>query len=100
MRNDVMSVIQVNTGNGCHLDAEMIHSAVKELDPPSSSLLLVENVGNLVCPALFDLGENARVLIISVTEGEDKHWAHPTLAGGRLYIRHGDALIAYNVSGK
>jgi hydrogenase nickel incorporation protein HypB len=72
-------VVQVNTGNGCHLDAEMIHKAVQELDPMQSSVLLIENVGNLVCPALFDLGENFRVVIISVTEGEDKPLKYPNM---------------------
>jgi hydrogenase nickel incorporation protein HypB len=72
-------VVQVNTGNGCHLDAEMIHKAVQELKPEQSSVLLIENVGNLVCPALFDLGENFRVVIISVTEGEDKPLKYPNM---------------------
>jgi hydrogenase nickel incorporation protein HypB len=72
-------VIQVNTGNGCHLDAMMIHEAVKELNPGNQSLLMIENVGNLVCPALFDLGENFRVIIISVTEGEDKPLKYPNM---------------------
>lgn len=72
-------VIQVNTGNGCHLDADMIHKAVQELNPTQSSVLLIENVGNLVCPALFDLGESFRVVIISVTEGEDKPLKYPNM---------------------
>ncbi len=72
-------VIQVNTGNGCHLDADMIHRAVQVLDPKQSSILLIENVGNLVCPALFDLGESFRVVIISVTEGEDKPLKYPNM---------------------
>jgi hydrogenase nickel incorporation protein HypB len=72
-------VVQVNTGNGCHLDADMIHKAVQELNPEQSSILLIENVGNLVCPALFDLGENFRVVIISVTEGEDKPLKYPNM---------------------
>jgi hydrogenase nickel incorporation protein HypB len=70
-------VIQVNTGSGCHLDSEMINRSVKDLNPPENSVLMIENVGNLVCPALFDLGENVRVLIISVTEGEDKPLKYP-----------------------
>lgn len=65
-------MIQINTGNGCHLDAVMIQKAVKELDPSDHSMLLIENVGNLVCPSLFDLGETRRVVIMSTTEGEDK----------------------------
>lgn len=72
-------VVQVNTGNGCHLDAQMINSAVKKLDVPDGALLMIENVGNLVCPALFDLGESKRVVIISVTEGEDKPLKYPNM---------------------
>jgi len=72
-------VLQINTGNGCHLDAEMINKAVRQLDPANNSLLLIENVGNLVCPSLFDLGENKRVVIISVTEGEDKPLKYPNM---------------------
>ncbi|HJX71617.1 MAG TPA: hydrogenase nickel incorporation protein HypB [Bacteroidales bacterium] len=72
-----VQVVQINTGNGCHLDALMVHSAYNELNPPENSLLMIENVGNLVCPAMFDLGENFRVVIISVTEGEDKPLKYP-----------------------
>jgi hydrogenase nickel incorporation protein HypB len=70
-------VVQVNTGAGCHLDATMLASALRTLAPPDGSLLVVENVGNLVCPALFDLGETARVVIMSVTEGADKPLKYP-----------------------
>jgi hydrogenase nickel incorporation protein HypB len=70
-------VVQVNTGEGCHLDADMINKAVKKLEPSDNSLLMIENVGNLVCPALFDLGESFRVVIMSVTEGEDKPVKYP-----------------------
>jgi hydrogenase nickel incorporation protein HypB len=69
-------VVQVNTGSGCHLDAEMLASALSTLDP-AGGIVLVENVGNLVCPALFDLGEAARVVIMSVTEGADKPLKYP-----------------------
>jgi len=72
-------VIQVNTGNGCHLDAQMVNHAIKELKPEQQSTLFIENVGNLVCPALFDLGESKRVVIISVTEGDDKPIKYPTM---------------------
>jgi hydrogenase nickel incorporation protein HypB len=70
-------VIQVNTGQGCHLESEMIQNSLLQLDPKDHSLLFIENVGNLVCPAMFDLGENARVVIISVTEGDDKPIKYP-----------------------
>ena len=70
-------VIQVNTGTGCHLDATMIERGLQQLKPPDRSLVAIENVGNLVCPALFDLGENFKVTILSVTEGEDKPVKYP-----------------------
>jgi len=71
--------IQVNTGNGCHLEADMIHKAVQKLQPIENSILVIENVGNLVCPSMFDLGESKRVVIISVTEGEDKPIKYPNM---------------------
>ncbi|MEQ9587990.1 MAG: hydrogenase nickel incorporation protein HypB [Parvibaculaceae bacterium] len=71
------SVIQVNTGTGCHLEADMVRSGIQQLDLADNSILLIENVGNLVCPALFDLGEAAKVAILSVTEGEDKPIKYP-----------------------
>jgi hydrogenase nickel incorporation protein HypB len=70
-------VVQINTGTGCHLDAQMLSRALHELSPAVGSLLFVENVGNLVCPALFDLGEGTRVVIASTTEGEDKPLKYP-----------------------
>jgi hydrogenase nickel incorporation protein HypB len=71
------AVEQVNTGAGCHLDAAMMHDALHKLEPEHGSLVFVENVGNLVCPALFDLGEGGKVVIISVTEGTDKPLKYP-----------------------
>ena len=70
-------VVQINTGAGCHLDAEMVARALDSLDPAAGSVVVVENVGNLVCPALFDLGESARVVLASVTEGGDKPLKYP-----------------------
>jgi hydrogenase nickel incorporation protein HypB len=70
-------VVQVNTGAGCHLDAAMVRSGLEELRPRSGAILFVENVGNLVCPALFDLGESARVVVMSVPEGDDKPAKYP-----------------------
>jgi hydrogenase nickel incorporation protein HypB len=70
-------VIQINTGTGCHLDASMIERGLEKLNPPLNSVVMIENVGNLVCPALFDLGENLKVVILSVTEGEDKPIKYP-----------------------
>lgn len=69
--------VQVNTGAGCHLDADMVHRALDALAPEPNSLLFIENVGNLVCPALFDLGARAMVVVISVTEGADKPLKYP-----------------------
>ena len=70
-------VVQINTGAGCHLEANMVARAIDQLSPPSDSVVMIENVGNLVCPALFDLGEQAKVVILSVTEGEDKPLKYP-----------------------
>lgn len=70
-------VVQINTGRGCHLEADTIFAAVQQLAPAPSSLLVIENVGNLVCPALFDLGEGKRIVLLSVTEGHDKPDKYP-----------------------
>jgi len=72
-------VVQINTGVGCHLDAAMVARALQTLDPPDRSVVMIENVGNLVCPALFDLGEAARVVLASVTEGADKPLKYPQM---------------------
>ena len=84
--NDAMRIraagapaIQINTGRGCHLDAKMVGHAMEQLDLQDDSLLLIENVGNLVCPASFDLGEAHKVVILSVTEGEDKPLKYPDM---------------------
>lgn len=71
------SAIQVNTGAGCHLEADMVAEAARALNPTPGSLLLIENVGNLVCPAMFDLGEAMKIAVISTTEGEDKPLKYP-----------------------
>lgn len=72
-------VTQINTGKGCHLDAHMVLHAVQGMKLQMDSVLFIENVGNLVCPAMFDLGENERVVVISVTEGEDKPIKYPDM---------------------
>ncbi|MDJ0895463.1 MAG: hydrogenase nickel incorporation protein HypB [Alphaproteobacteria bacterium] len=69
--------VQINTGAGCHLEADMVARAVDSLDPQPGSILMIENVGNLVCPAMFDLGERMKVAVISTTEGEDKPLKYP-----------------------
>ena len=73
------AAVQVNTGKGCHLDAHMVADALERLSPPEGSLLFVENVGNLVCPAAFDLGEAHKIVVLSVTEGEDKPRKYPDM---------------------
>lgn len=72
-------VVQINTGKGCHLESDMVYDAVKQLDIKNDSILMIENVGNLVCPSMFDLGESKRVVIISTTEGEDKPIKYPDM---------------------
>jgi hydrogenase nickel incorporation protein HypB len=89
-------VVQVNTGRGCHLDASMISRAVKELDPAPDSILFIENVGNLICPSMFDLGEEARVVVMSVTEGEEKPLKYPDMfRGAGLCIINKTDLLPY-----
>ena len=71
------NAIQVNTGAGCHLEADMVAEAARALNPAPGSILMIENVGNLVCPAMFDLGEAMKIAVISTTEGEDKPLKYP-----------------------
>jgi hydrogenase nickel incorporation protein HypB len=88
--------VQVNTGAGCHLDAAMVRRALEELDPDQEALVFVENVGNLVCPALFDLGERRKVVIISVTEGDDKPLKYPHMfAAADLVLVNKTDLLAH-----
>lgn len=86
--------VQVNTGQGCHLDARMVHDALHHLPALPHGVLLIENVGNLVCPAGFDLGEHAKVLLWSVTEGEDKPLKYPDMfaAAGLVLMTKCDLL--------
>ncbi len=72
-------VTQINTGKGCHLDAHMVLHALQGMKPAENAILFIENVGNLVCPAMFDLGEKERVVVMSVTEGEDKPVKYPDM---------------------
>ena len=87
VRTTGASAIQVNTGTACHLDAHQIGHALGELRPAPRSCLVIENVGNLICPALFDLGEEKRILVASVTEGEDKPLKYPHM------FRSADAIV-------
>jgi hydrogenase nickel incorporation protein HypB len=89
-------VVQLNTGAGCHLDAEGVARGLAALEPPAGSLVFVENVGNLVCPALFDLGENARAVVISVTEGDDKPVKYPRMfAAADVVVVNKTDLLPY-----
>ena len=87
-------VVQINTGAGCHLDADMLKRGLDALDPEAGSTVFIENVGNLVCPALFDLGEAAKVVVVSVTEGDDKPQKYPHMfrAADLVVINKSDLL--------
>ena len=89
IRKTGCNVVQINTGQGCHLEADMVAQGLQEIDPATGSVVFIENVGNLVCPALFDLGEAARVVILAVTEGEDKPVKYP-------HMFHGADLVLIN----
>lgn len=91
IRSTGCDVVQINTGTGCHLEADMLARGLEELKPPLDSVVMIENVGNLVCPALFDLGEKCKVAILSVTEGEDKPLKYPHM------FRASDVMILNKV---
>jgi len=88
------AALQINTGKGCHLDAHMVGHALEALAPPRNALLFVENVGNLVCPSAFDLGEAHKVVVLSVTEGEDKPLKYPDMfaAADLMLLNKSDLL--------
>jgi hydrogenase nickel incorporation protein HypB len=89
-------VVQINTGAGCHLDAGMVGAALRALDPAPGCVVIIENVGNLVCPALFDLGEHSKVVITSVTEGADKPAKYPQMfAAADLILLNKIDLLPY-----
>jgi len=90
------TAVQVNTGAGCHLEADMVARGLQELRPTPGSIVMIENVGNLVCPALFDLGERAKVVILSVTEGDDKPLKYPHMfRAAELMILNKIDLLPY-----
>ncbi|MGR5298853.1 hydrogenase nickel incorporation protein HypB [Vibrio mediterranei] len=96
IRATQVPAIQVNTGKGCHLDADMIHKAYHDLPLPNRGVLFIENVGNLVCPASFDLGEKCKVAILSTTEGEDKPLKYPNMfAASALMVVNKIDLLPY-----
>ena len=79
LRTAGVPVVQITTGTVCHLEAEMVTRAVQQLDLDALDVLVIENVGNLVCPAVYDLGEDLRVVLLSTTEGEDKPLKYPPM---------------------
>jgi hydrogenase nickel incorporation protein HypB len=87
-------VVQINTDGGCHLDANMVAAAVKDLDLAPIDVLVIENIGNLVCTAGFDLGEHLRIIVLSVTEGDDKAVKYPAIFQGShaLFLTKTDLL--------
>ncbi|WP_224484451.1 hydrogenase nickel incorporation protein HypB [Robertkochia aurantiaca] len=90
------SVVQINTGKGCHLESDMIYEAVQQLQIKTGSVLFIENVGNLVCPAMFNLGETDRVVIISTTEGVDKPLKYPDMfLSSQLCLINKTDLLSY-----
>jgi len=96
IRSTGCPVVQINTGAACHLDAHMISHALGELQPSVHSIVMIENVGNLVCPSMFDLGEKSKVLIVSVTEGEDKPLKYPHMfQASELVILNKTDLLPY-----
>ena len=94
IRETGVEALQINTGKGCHLDGHMVGHAVEKLEPADGSCLFIENVGNLVCPAAFDLGEAHKVAILSVTEGEDKPLKYPDMfaAADLMLLNKSDLL--------
>ena len=101
IRETGAAAVQINTGKGCHLDADMVRRAMETLKIENGGLLFIENVGNLVCPAAFDLGEAAKVVILSVTEGEDKPLKYPDMfrAAQLMVLNKSDLLpfVPFNV---
>ncbi|MDO6965961.1 hydrogenase nickel incorporation protein HypB [Rhizobium alvei] len=96
IRETGAAAIQINTGKGCHLDAHMVGHAVEDLAPVAGSTLFIENVGNLVCPSAFDLGEAHKVVVLSVTEGEDKPLKYPDMfAAADLMILNKSDLLPH-----
>lgn len=94
IRETGAKAVQINTGKGCHLDAHAVGHALEEIDLKQSDFVMIENVGNLVCPAAFDLGEKAKVVVLSVTEGEDKPLKYPDMfhASSLMLINKMDLL--------
>ena len=94
IRKKGVSAIQITTGTACHLDAHMVHHALHQIDLDQLDILFIENVGNLVCPASFDLGQHLNVTLLSVTEGDDKPAKYPVIfrAADKVLITKADLL--------
>lgn len=94
IRRHGVPAVQITTGMACHLDAHMVHDALHEMDLRHVDILFIENVGNLVCPASFDIGQHANVLLLSVTEGDDKPVKYPVMvrAADQMLITKMDLL--------
>ncbi|MFV0431256.1 MAG: hydrogenase nickel incorporation protein HypB [Alphaproteobacteria bacterium] len=99
IRQTGVASLQINTGRGCHLDADMIHQAMHKIEAPTGGYLFIENVGNLVCPAGFDLGEAHKIVVISTTEGEDKPLKYPHMfaASSLMIINKNDLTPHLNI---
>lgn len=96
IRRHGVPAVQINTGGGCHLDAYMVSKALPAFDLSSLDIMLIENVGNLVCPAEFDLGEEAKIAIVSVAEGDDKPVKYPVIfRGARAFVINKIDLLPY-----
>lgn len=96
IRNAGAKAYQIQTGKACHLDGHMVGHALEHLEIDQNSFVFIENVGNLICPALFDLGEHAKVVLISVTEGDDKPLKYPDMFfGADLVIITKTDLLPY-----
>lgn len=98
LRQFGVQAVQINTGNLCHLEAESVAKATQHFDLDSLDLLIIENVGNLVCPVAYDLGEDLRIVLMSVTEGEDKPYKYPTMfkSAQAIVISKSDLAEAVN----
>jgi hydrogenase nickel incorporation protein HypB len=95
IRGKGVPAVQINTGSACHLDAHMLHKALHQIDMAAIDILFIENVGNLVCPASFDLGQHRNAVLLSVTEGDDKPAKYPVMfrAADLLLITKSDLLL-------
>jgi len=97
MRQTGAKAIQIITGDVCHLDADMVDRAYDQIESEPLDILFIENVGNLVCPASYDLGESRRIVLLSVTEGEDKPLKYPTISDLAAYVEYDRQTAEHNI---